>query len=203
MADKKSRQSAGSTAGRRTRPSHRDELLEAALRLFAAHGVKNTTIRDITGAVGVTEAALYRHWPSKQALAEELIEQASAELTERLREAEENAPTPETKLAALIDELFTYYEQDRDRFDLVVHVAHLDPSMVENRSSRPSTVVLPVLREGIRTRVFRKTKPELALALIIGAVARTTQLRRMGVIKGSAANSRRTIREMALRALRA
>lgn len=203
MNANKARRATAGTAKRRCRPSHRDELLEAALRLFAAHGVKNTTIRDITGAVGVTEAALYRHWPSKQALAEELIEQASAELTERLGEAADNAPTPETKLAAVIDGLFTYHEQDRDRFDLVVHVAHLDPSMVENRTSRPSTVVLPVLREGIRSGVFRKTSPELALALIIGAVARTTQLRRMGVIKGPAAGSRRAIREMVLRALSA
>ena len=185
----------------RGRPSHRDDLLAAALGLFAVQGVKNTSIRDITSAAGVTEAALYRHWKNKQALAEELIELAAGELTARLKAAEEKAATPETKLSALIDALFAYHSKNREKFDLVVHVAHFEPAMVNSKTARPSTVVLPVLKAGIQTKQFRKTEPELALALIIGTVARTTQLMRMGLVKGSAAQTGRQVKEMVLQAL--
>ena len=187
----------------RGRASHRDEMLTAALGLFAAQGVKNTSIRDITGAAGVTEAALYRHWKNKQALAGELIELASGELTELLRAAEKKAPTPEKKLSALIDALFTFHAKNPEKFDLVVHVSHLEPEMVKSKTPRPSTVVLPVLEAGIRSHTFKKTEPELALALIIGTVARTTQLMRMGLVKGSAVRTGRQVKEMVLKALSA
>ncbi len=185
----------------RGRVSHRDEMLAAALGLFAAQGVKNTTIRDITGAAGVTEAALYRHWKSKQALAEELIELAAGELTALLGEAVEKAATPEKKLSALIDVLFAYHAKNRQKFDLVVHVAHFEPAMVNRKTALPSTVVLPVLEAGIRSKQFKNTEPKLALALIIGTVARTTQLMRMGLVKGSAASTGRHVKEMVVQAL--
>jgi AcrR family transcriptional regulator len=44
-----------------------------ALRLFAEKGVAGTSVRDIAGAVGVAEAALYRHFPSKDALSRALF----------------------------------------------------------------------------------------------------------------------------------
>ena len=37
-----------------------------ALRLFASKGVDATSVRDIALAVGVADAALYRHFASKE-----------------------------------------------------------------------------------------------------------------------------------------
>jgi len=185
----------------RGRPSHRDDLLAAALRLFAAQGVRNTGIREITRAAGVSEAALYRHWKSKQVLAEALIQDAGNELTTELKAATADADAPTGKLAALIDTLFAYHIKQPEKFDLVVHVAHFERSMVNSKTALPSSVVLPVIRAGIRSKQFKKTEPELALAMLIGTIARTTQLMRLGVVKGSAARAGRQVREMILRAL--
>ncbi|MGE5481996.1 MAG: TetR/AcrR family transcriptional regulator [Bacteroidota bacterium] len=49
-------------------PNRRQEILEAALRLFAEKGYRATTNADIARAAGVTPAALYYYFPSKQAL---------------------------------------------------------------------------------------------------------------------------------------
>lgn len=51
----------------------RQRIETAALDLFAAHGVDGTSMRDIAGAVAVTEGALYRHFASKSALARALF----------------------------------------------------------------------------------------------------------------------------------
>src|SRR5262245_54853730 len=48
--------------------SRRDQILETALQCFAAAGFRGTTTREIAGRVGITEAALYRHFESKEAL---------------------------------------------------------------------------------------------------------------------------------------
>ena len=46
----------------------RRQLLESALDLFARKGFGGTTTKEIASAAGVTEAVIFRHFPSKQAL---------------------------------------------------------------------------------------------------------------------------------------
>ncbi len=42
--------------------------MDAAARLFAAQGYRATTIRDISGAVGMLPGSVYYHFPSKEDL---------------------------------------------------------------------------------------------------------------------------------------
>ena len=46
----------------------RRQLLETALDLFAQKGFAATTTKEIAAAAGVTEAIIFRHFPSKQEL---------------------------------------------------------------------------------------------------------------------------------------
>jgi AcrR family transcriptional regulator len=48
--------------------SRRDQILDAAMQCFASAGFRGTTTREIASRVGLTEAALYRHFASKEAL---------------------------------------------------------------------------------------------------------------------------------------
>lgn len=66
----------------------RDRLVTAGMRLFAERGFRGTTVGDIEAAAGLTprSGALYRHFPSKQAVLEAgLAEQL--EMMERTRDA--------------------------------------------------------------------------------------------------------------------
>ncbi|MEU2611484.1 helix-turn-helix domain-containing protein [Micromonospora sp. NPDC007271] len=58
----------------------RAAVLDAALALFARHGFAGTSVRAIARAVGLSDAALYRHFPSKQAIFDEVLRQAGAGL---------------------------------------------------------------------------------------------------------------------------
>ena len=51
----------------------RQAILDAALALFSERGFFGASLRDIAGAVGVRESALYHYFPSKDALFEALI----------------------------------------------------------------------------------------------------------------------------------
>lgn len=54
---------------RRRRPDERPgELLDAALRVFATHGYRRTTLEQVAAAAGVTKGAVYHYFPDKQAL---------------------------------------------------------------------------------------------------------------------------------------
>jgi TetR/AcrR family transcriptional regulator len=52
----------------------RTQLLDTALDVFAQKGFNGTTTKEIAAAAGVTEAIIFRHFPSKQALYQALIE---------------------------------------------------------------------------------------------------------------------------------
>jgi len=62
----------------------REAILEEALKLFSEKGIKETTVRDIARAVGITEGAIYRHFESKEQIVYELFEMYSEELYERI-----------------------------------------------------------------------------------------------------------------------
>jgi AcrR family transcriptional regulator len=66
--------------GQRTRQA----ILDAALALFADKGYYGTSLRDVAGAVGVRESALYNYFPGKEALFGAILDAESADKVERL-----------------------------------------------------------------------------------------------------------------------
>ena len=51
----------------------KEKILKTALKLFATKGFKATTVRDIAGAMGVKQSALYNHFKNKDEILETLI----------------------------------------------------------------------------------------------------------------------------------
>ena len=60
--------------------SVRDQLIEAAARLYAEAGYRGATTRRIAGEAGVNEITLFRHFGSKDALIREAISRAESSL---------------------------------------------------------------------------------------------------------------------------
>src|SRR3954449_11538655 len=55
-------------------PPAKRHILRAAMKLFSAHGLAGTSIRDIARESGYTNPALYRHFAGKDELAVYLFE---------------------------------------------------------------------------------------------------------------------------------
>jgi AcrR family transcriptional regulator len=56
------------TYARRTKAERQREIAEATLKLVAKYGVHGTTVSRIAAAVGLSRGALYKHFPSRQAV---------------------------------------------------------------------------------------------------------------------------------------
>ncbi len=54
-------------------PSARDRILQAAYALFLRQGYHGTSMRQVGQAAGLTPAAIYNHFPNKEALFVELL----------------------------------------------------------------------------------------------------------------------------------
>jgi AcrR family transcriptional regulator len=73
----------------RTKPpeERRDELMNAAQRLFLKHGVAPTTIEQITSGADVAKGTFYLYFSSKEDVLAALEERFAQELLKKIREA--------------------------------------------------------------------------------------------------------------------
>lgn len=53
--------------------ARREQLIRVAIELFARKGFRGTTTKEIASAAGVTEALIFRHFPTKEALYEAIL----------------------------------------------------------------------------------------------------------------------------------
>jgi len=72
------------TGEERWRDIRRNNLLDAASRIFARHGYEATSVEDIAFEAGIGKPTVYRYFPSKQALFEAVFGQALDDLEIRL-----------------------------------------------------------------------------------------------------------------------
>ena len=76
-----------STLATRSRHHTAVNILDTAATLFADQGFRATTVKEITLGCGITQAALYLYFPSKDAVLAELIEMSYEDLERRLNAA--------------------------------------------------------------------------------------------------------------------
>lgn len=75
--------------------------IDAAMDLFAEHGVSGTSFQMIADAVGVTKAAIYHQFRTKDAIVLAVAEVGLSPLEDALAEAEQQ-PTPEAQRELLL-----------------------------------------------------------------------------------------------------
>jgi AcrR family transcriptional regulator len=63
-----------SNSSRLTADERRSAIVEAATKVFAENGFHGTTTRELARAAGVSEALLYKHFPSKESLFTAMLE---------------------------------------------------------------------------------------------------------------------------------
>ncbi|MEV0612280.1 helix-turn-helix domain-containing protein [Nonomuraea sp. NPDC050404] len=79
------------------REDTRSRIQEIALRLFTEQGYEATSLREIAEELGVTKAALYYHFKTKDDIVASLVEMRLTELEELLAWARERPKTPQSR----------------------------------------------------------------------------------------------------------
>jgi AcrR family transcriptional regulator len=88
--------------GGRPRGDTRERIQAVALELFAEHGYEATSLREIAERLGVTKAALYYHFRSKEDIVRSFTEDYVAELDHLLAWGAAQPRTPQTRAALLV-----------------------------------------------------------------------------------------------------
>ncbi len=80
----------------------RTRVLDAALDLFAEHGVSGTSLQMIADAVGITKAAVYHQFRTKDHIVIAVTERELGRLVPALERAEANSDGPQARDALVV-----------------------------------------------------------------------------------------------------
>jgi AcrR family transcriptional regulator len=83
--------------------NRRDEILATAADLFATRGFHGVSVAELGAACGISGPALYKHFPSKDAMLSEMLVSISEELLRVGRSRSRGEADPCRALAALVD----------------------------------------------------------------------------------------------------
>jgi AcrR family transcriptional regulator len=85
-----------------------ERVLASGIQLFSSVGFLATTIRELTASCGLTAAAFYNHFESKEALLHTIISEANQRLNESLDALALDDDDPAASLRVLVNALVTY-----------------------------------------------------------------------------------------------
>jgi len=113
--------------------NRRQQLLDAAARLFRTHGYHATSMRDIARAVGLLPGSIYYHFPSKDELLLTVYEEGVRRIAERVDAAVAAERQPQQRLqAACIAHLEMLLDQS-DYAQVVLRVLPDDAGPLQRR----------------------------------------------------------------------
>ncbi len=113
------------------RATRRDEILDAAIRCFAAQGFQATTMADIISASGLSAGAIYSYFAGKQELG---VAAARRTIAGRVSDVEREAAIRPLSPAEILRAISDSFDRDRIHVGLVVQLwgeAASDPEFNE------------------------------------------------------------------------
>jgi AcrR family transcriptional regulator len=153
------------------RPNRDAQILDGALAAFAELGYDGTRVRDIARRAGVSEAALYVHHPSKEAVALALFRLHMARYAEALSAiADEADATVEARVRGIVERSLRAFAEEPDSFAFLLYhqgrfIASLPPEF-----PYPIRVVERLLRAGQADGSVRRGPVRLLAALVFGCI---------------------------------
>ncbi|MCJ2057715.1 TetR/AcrR family transcriptional regulator [Methylobacterium sp. J-048] len=118
----------------------KEALIEAARRFIAERGIGGFALVDAARLVGVTPAALYRHFRGREALLEELAGRGFAELAARLARALTSRGTPLERFTRMGEAYLAFAEEEPAYYAAIFETrgAVASPPETETSPGRPS-----------------------------------------------------------------
>lgn len=162
---------------RRRKEARPDELLDAALSLFLEKGFAGTRVEDIATRAGVSKGAVYLYFPSKEAMAEALVDRALGGMAEEAVTAlrtHDGDPRPAIRKLAEIVKARLSRPEITAVPKFILHEANSQPQLAQMYADRVLRRVLPELiglfERAMAAGHIRRLDPEMLVRSLMGPV---------------------------------
>jgi AcrR family transcriptional regulator len=156
----------------------------AALTLFVARGVAETTTKEIAMAASIAEGTIYRYFPSKERLALDLFLRHHRALAEALGEAQRPAKGLRAKIDAIVGCYCDWADRDWTLFAYHLLNQHSFLIQVPDDTPNPVNVVREVIAQAMKAGDIPRRNVDLAAASAIGVVLQAATYKVYGRFTG-------------------
>ena len=161
----------------------RARIEREALRLFAEKGTEGTSVRDIAQAVGVADAALYRHFRSKDEIARQIFTAHYGDLARRIAEIGARGDPFREKARALVTLFCGLFDEEPDVFAFILtnQHAHLRFVTEADNAIKP---LRAIMRDAYARGEIAIADADLAAAIALGSVVQAGVFKLYGSLPG-------------------
>jgi AcrR family transcriptional regulator len=156
------------------------QLIEIASRLFATHGYAGTSLRDIAEEANLTKAALYYHFPNKEALFEQIVVDNLQSLIDRVSEAVAQADGATEQVQSFMLTAADVFAERPDAWIAGSNVfwSSTGPQIREaalGRRDRFEKLLRDCIAKGVASGEFRDLDPATAGRLLLSTLNQMTR----------------------------
>jgi AcrR family transcriptional regulator len=154
-------------------------IIESALQLFSERGFHAVSIRDIAALTGLSNPALYRHYPSKRALGVDVFRSCYSAMLEAFAHHRESKETCAEQLHAYVESMHELFYQDRR---VVLYVERLQGEFwhevrAEFAGHTATELLQQIIREGQANGSIREDiSPAVLCAGLLGSFGQWAEM---------------------------
>jgi AcrR family transcriptional regulator len=148
-------------ASTKRRPYRRDQILDAAAKLFEARGYAHTSMADIAGAVGLTAAALYQHFRDKEEILDTIVANATSAVAGDAHAVAATGVPPGRRLERLVTVLVDRLLADGPEATVAQRDRALTSERVRRRAARNERALIATWSEALHEHKPRLSEAEL------------------------------------------
>ena len=154
------------------RPSQKNKIMSAALNCFADKGYDGTSNKDIAKVSGTSEAALYRHFESKEDLAKSLHMHCLNMLVSKMEEAAVSRRPTLEKLRDIVMLMLDSYRKETSAFRFVLLNVHEYMWKLPRRTRYTVDAIEKLIVEGQKSGVVRRGNSRILASVFLGCILR-------------------------------
>jgi TetR/AcrR family transcriptional repressor of mexCD-oprJ operon len=141
-------------------------ITQAALEALASD--PDVSMAEIARRAGVVRATIYMHFPTREALLDAVMEHATGQVADAIREAEPGRGQPEEALERVI--LATWKQLSEFHGVLQINMNRLSAQELRRRHLPMTTQFIPLLERGQAQGVFRSDVSATWLIAVVRAI---------------------------------
>ena len=157
----------------------------AALTLFVARGVAETTTKEIAMAASIAEGTIYRYFPSKERLALDIFLRHHKALAEALTTAQRAHKGLKAKIDAIVRCYCEWADRDWTLFAYHLLNQHSFLIQVPDDTPNPVNVVRDVIAQAMKAGEIPRRNVDLAAASAVGVVLQAATYKVYGRFTGA------------------
>lgn len=153
----------------------REQIIHGAMNIFARKGFRGTTTREIAQSLGISEALMFKYFPTKEALYRAIIRKRTDRAEEMLFPKEVIEAKDDWKVFHAIATHLARRNSQDPTFMRLLHYSALEGHELAriffgNHAQKKVKILARYIAQRIKEGAFRKVSPELAALAFLGMI---------------------------------